>query len=317
MSAANGHDTWPPVPNGWFAVAWSKDLVPGDVRRIRYFDQELVLFRTRSGAARVLDAYCSHLGAHLAEGGTVIGECIRCPFHHWHYDGDGACVQIPYAKKIPAQAKVRSWPVTECNEMIFVGHHAEGNPPLFDFPAMPEFSHPDWTPPRYFDLEVPVHMQDMAENNCDPMHFKYVHTMPEIPESEIEYGDDGYFMRMISRYANEQYWGGLDVTLERDSWGLGLTSVRLKGIPDVGLLMFTSTSPIDRSHTHSRWVFTVTSNLVDTLGQEFIDGMSQGVEADRRIWENKIYRARPVLCEGDAFLGPFRQWARKFYSEAS
>ena len=38
----------PGIPNGWFAVAWSKDLVPGDVQRIRYFEQELALFRTRS-----------------------------------------------------------------------------------------------------------------------------------------------------------------------------------------------------------------------------------------------------------------------------
>ena len=43
----------PGIPNGWFAVAWSKDLVEGDVKRIRYFDEELVLFRTRSGQAKV------------------------------------------------------------------------------------------------------------------------------------------------------------------------------------------------------------------------------------------------------------------------
>ena len=59
----------PGIPNGWYAVAWSKDLGVGDVQRIRYFDNEMVLFRTRSGKARVLDAYCPHLGAHLAEGG--------------------------------------------------------------------------------------------------------------------------------------------------------------------------------------------------------------------------------------------------------
>src|SRR6185436_3368986 len=61
-----------PIPNGWFAVAWSKDFVPGDVKRARYFGQDLVLFRTRDGHMRVLDAYCPHLGAHLAEGGRVV-----------------------------------------------------------------------------------------------------------------------------------------------------------------------------------------------------------------------------------------------------
>ena len=61
----------PGFPNGWYSVGWSKDLGVGDVQRIRYFDNEMVLFRTRSGKARVLDAYCAHIGAHLAEGGRV------------------------------------------------------------------------------------------------------------------------------------------------------------------------------------------------------------------------------------------------------
>ena len=60
-SQANRHAP-PPIPNGWFAVSWSKDLAHGEVKRIRYFDEDLVLFRTRSGRPVVLDAYCAHLG---------------------------------------------------------------------------------------------------------------------------------------------------------------------------------------------------------------------------------------------------------------
>lgn len=59
----------PGIPNGWYAVGWSKDLAKGEVKRIRYFDRELVLFRGRSGEPKVLSAYCPHIGAHLAEGG--------------------------------------------------------------------------------------------------------------------------------------------------------------------------------------------------------------------------------------------------------
>ena len=46
---------------------------------------------------------------------------------------------------------------------------------------MPEIGDPDWTEPRLFELEVPVHMQDMAENNCDPVHFHFVHGNPQHP----------------------------------------------------------------------------------------------------------------------------------------
>ena len=51
-------DAVPGIPNGWFAVGWSRDLAIGEVRRIYYFEEELVLFRTRTGKSRVLSAYC-------------------------------------------------------------------------------------------------------------------------------------------------------------------------------------------------------------------------------------------------------------------
>ena len=66
------HDVLP-IPNGWFAVEWSRDLHEGDVKPIHYFGEDLVLFRTRSGEARILDAYCPHLGAHLGFGGRARG----------------------------------------------------------------------------------------------------------------------------------------------------------------------------------------------------------------------------------------------------
>jgi nitrite reductase/ring-hydroxylating ferredoxin subunit len=303
-----------PIPNGWFAVAFGRDLVAGEVRRLRCFGEELVLFRTREGAAHVLDAYCPHLGAHLAEGGRVVGESLRCPFHGWQFDGSGRCVQIPYTQRIPPNARVRAWEVVERNGMIFVWHHAEGKPPDWEVPTCPELDHPDWTEPRRFELAVAVHMQDMAENNCDPVHFQFVHGMAETPPSEIHFGEDGRFFRMLSRQERQTPLGTFETALVRDTWGLGLSSVRIEGIPGAGLLMFSSTSPIDTRHTHSRWLFTVTRNLADVAGEDFIQGLSQGVIQDVRIWENKIHRSEPVLCDADRYLAEFRRWARQFYS---
>src|ERR1700739_1724954 len=58
-------------PTGWFIVAFASDLQAGQVKRAHYFGEELVLFRTESGQAHVMDAYCQHLGANLGVGGTV------------------------------------------------------------------------------------------------------------------------------------------------------------------------------------------------------------------------------------------------------
>ena len=42
-----------PLPNGWFQVAYSDDLAAGAVVPLHYFESELVLFRTESGAVQV------------------------------------------------------------------------------------------------------------------------------------------------------------------------------------------------------------------------------------------------------------------------
>src|SRR5262245_38908340 len=88
MARREQENTVLPIPNGWFAVEWSKELIPGQVKSIHYFGEDLVIFRGRSGEAHVLDPYCPHLGAHLGEGGRVMGEALRCPFHGWTFDGN-------------------------------------------------------------------------------------------------------------------------------------------------------------------------------------------------------------------------------------
>ena len=304
-----------PVPNGWFAVAWSHALREGDVRPIHYFGEDMVLFRTRSGHARVLDAFCPHLGAHLGHGGRVMGETIRCPFHGWQYDGQsGACTHIPYCERIPQQARLRAWDVQEKNGMIFAWHHSEGKPPEWDFPALPEIGHPDWSEPRTFELEIPAHVQDTHENNNDPVHFQFVHGMLETPPSEIRFSEDGRHYQIVSHSERQTPFGTFQTSLVRDSWGLGLSSVRSLGIEDAGLLMYSSTTPINAHRVHSRWLLTATRNWVDLAGEEFMQGLTTGVRQDIPIWSNKVHRARPVLCEADVYLADFRKWARQFYS---
>ena len=205
MAVREREHTELPIPNGWFAVAWSKDLVAGDVQPIHYFGEDLVLFRTRSGQVRVLDAYCVHLGAHLGEGGRVMGDTIRCPFHGWQYDGsNGKCVEIPYCDRIPEGAKLRAWHVQEKNGLIFVWFHSEDEPPEWDFPEIDELGDPEWSVPRTFEFELPAHVQDTHENNNDPVHFHYVHGMVGVPESEITFSEDGRNYRIVSHQEQRQ-----------------------------------------------------------------------------------------------------------------
>src|SRR5262245_23671328 len=132
-----------PYPNSWFVVAFSSELPVKGVMPLKYFGKDLVLFRTEDGVARVFDAFCPHLGAHLGYGGTVEDGKLRCLFHGWKFDGvSGHCTEVPFASKIPPRAAVKPWPVAEVDGAILVYHHAEGLAPTWEVPSVhtPEWS---------------------------------------------------------------------------------------------------------------------------------------------------------------------------------
>ena len=183
-----GENRYPfPIPNGWFVVDESRELAPGEHKNLYAFGKDLVLFRSESGEARLMDAYCPHMGAHIGVGGKVDGEGMRCPFHGWHYDGDGRCIDIPYAKgkAIPAKARVRTYPIIERDQMIWAWHHLEGHEPFYDVPYFPEFEDPDWQSYEVLHFEVATIVQEFSEGEFDVQHFKYVHGAPPLPSTEM------------------------------------------------------------------------------------------------------------------------------------
>jgi nitrite reductase/ring-hydroxylating ferredoxin subunit len=306
-----------PVPNGWFAVEFSRELRPGDVKPIHYCGEDLVLFRTRSGQARVLDAFCPHLGAHMGYGGRVMAETLRCPFHAWQFDGTtGDCTHIPYCERIPALAKIRSWDVQEKNGFIWIWYHSGGEAPQWDFPSQPVFEDgaAEWSEPRAFEKVLEAHIQDTHENNNDPVHFLYVHGATEVPESTIRFTPDSTHYQIESTHEAVYPNGTFQMTFVRDSWGLGLNCMDMKGIPGAGLMMFAATTPIDGHSVHSRWLLTATNNMVDLAGEEFMNNITSGIEQDLDIWKYKVHRANPVFGEGDHYLGDYRKWVRQFYT---
>ena len=87
----------PPYPNGWRVVAESREVSAGSIKRVAVAGQQLIVTRSLlDQSVSVTDAYCPHLGANLAQGGIVLGDCIQCPFHKWSFDlKTGKCNEIP------------------------------------------------------------------------------------------------------------------------------------------------------------------------------------------------------------------------------
>ncbi|MDQ1449444.1 MAG: hypothetical protein QOC79_2415, partial [Actinomycetota bacterium] len=121
-----------PTPFGWFQVAFPDDLAPGEVTPLRYWNRELVLWRDTAGDFHLQDAYCPHLGANLAYGGTVREAELQCPFHGWRFDGAGACTNIPYSQRTNRKAKLRNYPIVVRNGFVLAWYHPNEDAPAWD-----------------------------------------------------------------------------------------------------------------------------------------------------------------------------------------
>jgi nitrite reductase/ring-hydroxylating ferredoxin subunit len=290
-----------PVPNGWFIVAMSDELGPKGVMPLYCFGRDLVLFRAEDGTPRAFDAHCPHLGAHLGVGGQVEGDCLRCPFHGWKFDGEtGKCNDVPYDERgiIPGKARVRSYPTMELNRAVWVWYHAEGKEPFYDIPVVAEFGDPDWHEPTVRTFAIRTCAQEMAENNVDRAHFRYVHGTEAIPDEEFIV--DGYYKRAV----------GLGGKFVREGYGLGLGILRMEGFAT----WISSTTPIDEDNVVVRWIFTAPRTNGLPSADRAADNFCSGVSQDIPIWENKIYQPKPLLRAMEADVAAHRRWSEQFYS---
>lgn len=299
----------PEFPMGWYSVSRSHELAVGEVKAVNAFDRELVLYRSRSGVTRIHDAFCPHLGAHLGHQGRVVGETIRCPFHGWQFGSDGNCTEIPYCDEIPERARLRTWHCEEKNGEIYIWFHPENTAPQWELPDLPELEDPLWTAPRYSEFRVPAHVQDIAENSCDPVHFQYVHGQPDVPPSEVTIEDCGRILHLHSDAGMAQFPSQLHATV----YSPGFALVRNTYGPGAEMIVYNSAQPINKHETLMRWTLTVRREIEDLAGDEVMNGIIAGIQDDYPIWANKVHRHRPVFCKEDKTLVMFRKWVRQFY----
>lgn len=304
---------FPAYPNGWFRAAYSTDLGAGEVKTLHYFGRDLVLFRTEDGKANLLDAHCAHLGAHLGHGGCVKGSVIQCPFHHWTWDGDGRCVEIPYAKRIPPQAKMRSWPVAEKDGLIMMFHHADGAAPTYELPDVPEMNADGWRTPEIHTWKLRARWLDMNENCVDQAHFLYIHQTLEIPATKA-WAEDHVFHTEAAVKMRGPGNSEAEGLLYTNDYGPGFQVVRMSGFLDT--IEVNTSTPIDEETTETSFVYSVKTDGDDRkerLATKIVQDLLNQFENDIPIWENKASWQRPILCDGDGPFGEYRKWTKQFF----
>lgn len=318
-------DSGLPLPHGWFAVARSVDLAPGEVATRRLCGHQLVVWRTAAGEVRVHDAYCAHLGADIAVGGWVDGDRLVCPFHGWQYDGAGRCVDIPYEKR-PMKVGLGTWHVREQDQVVLVWYHPAGDPPSWEMPTLTweGFAH------RAREWTISSHPQEICENTADGAHFRFIHKFPNVMDVEArEDGDSIWFDLRIREEATGARAAGepppFKITGRADSNvtavhgpGLAFNESRAKGRIMRNRLYAT---PVDRGRVlliglHSI-AFTDDRDPEDAIERTQGWGAFDAWQDDIPIWENKIYRPKPFATHpSEVAIVAFRRWYRRWYDGA-
>ena len=81
--------------NGWILVANRSDFPTArPLLPIIIDDRPFILFKDDQGELGLIGRHCPHRGADLCYG-RLEDNGIRCPFHGWHFDRTGQCVEQP------------------------------------------------------------------------------------------------------------------------------------------------------------------------------------------------------------------------------
>lgn len=308
---------FPATPDGWYGLCLASELPLGEVKALRYFGRELVAFRGRDGAARVFDAHCPHLGAHLGVGGRVVGDGIRCPFHGWRFDGAGCLVEVPRLQRTPPSVRARTYRVQERNGFVHVWVHAQGAPPDYEVKDfLGDASR--WTPWRVNAYRVRVHVQDMTENILDRAHFLHVHDMQPPAQEHFEARFDGPFLTVEQRLkVTAVSAAGVEVLSVTTNCGPGVSVAEVHQGP-LHMINYIAQTPIDDELT-SVCLYFAMKRLPDEAATRAVAELNDRITQDQfrqdvPIWEHRAYLEKPRLTEVDGPVAQYRRWYRQFYS---
>ncbi len=103
--------------NRWFAVSACGEVARNAVAHTQLLGQELVLWRSASGALNAWENRCPHRGVRLSLG-SCMGEELRCQYHAWRFaSGSGQCTHIPSHPGQKPASTIRARRYFRCSRM--------------------------------------------------------------------------------------------------------------------------------------------------------------------------------------------------------
>lgn len=170
------------LTEGWYPVVPSARLPAGAVLGADFLDQRVVVFRDATGGVRCLDAFCAHMGADLSQGDVVDGR-LRCYFHRWCYDPDGALAWVN--GELPKRNRgLSAWPCQEAYGFVWV-YAGEAAP--YDVPRPPGLEDAGELDAWHLgSTTLYVHHHLLMASGIDLAHFASVHGLEVDFDFEVD-----------------------------------------------------------------------------------------------------------------------------------
>lgn len=332
-----------PYPDGWYRLGASKSLRRGQVRYLECLGRALAVWRGKdSGEVFVTGAFCPHLGANLAHG-QVRGDCIECPFHAWHFAGDGRAVSAPYSATVPARPTAESFPAEEVHGQIFIYHRGGGAKQRADeevpypVPRVREIDDGSFAYRGHYNAgRVHAHVIEAMENASDYAHFDYLHRQVRFPWTQIPvpgfeqehslrlgFDEDSHAVRKVLQSESVITFAGRQIERTRANTTVTLTGagsilnfrVALRGVGEVELILTQLPVAPLCQQVDFRWFSD--RNVPRLLAWYAVGSIVSQYRRDVAIWEAKIFRESPTLCRNDGPVMPLRRWYSQFFPRQS
>src|SRR5262249_16383083 len=117
----------------WIPALMSGELPEPDGApvRVRLLGENLIAFRATARRVGLIQNHCPHRGASLFFGRNE-GEGIRCVYHGWKFDCEGACVDMPNEppeSNFTSKIRARAYPCVERGDIVWTYMGPRQTPP--------------------------------------------------------------------------------------------------------------------------------------------------------------------------------------------
>jgi hypothetical protein len=171
----------------WMPAALSDELMERrPVVPVTLLGEKLVLFRDEGGQLGLIARHCPHRGADMCFG-RLEDHGLRCPFHGWHFDVAGQCVEQPAepeGSRMHENIRTPAYPVVEKNGIVWA-YMGPGEPPAF--PAFDCFAAPQTHVFAFKGLWECNWLQAL-EVGIDPAHASFLHRFLQDEDPKDGYG---------------------------------------------------------------------------------------------------------------------------------